>query len=160
MADISYTRTTWADGSDGGTPIDATKLNNIEQGIVDAVAAIGPNDTTQDGTLKAQIDALGEPVSLTVTRTAEADVTIHNVTAYQCGAVVMVSIQLSTTVTGNSKTLVTLSGIPAPKIACFTALASGSSAQGVQLMPDKTIRTSGGSFAGGAWLGGTFVYLA
>lgn len=63
MADISYTRTTWADGSEGGTPIDATKLNNIEQGIVDAVGAIGPNDTTADGTLKAQIDALGESVS-------------------------------------------------------------------------------------------------
>lgn len=56
MADISYTRTTWADGQEGGTAIDATKLNNIEQGIVDAVAAIGPNDTTVDGTLKAQID--------------------------------------------------------------------------------------------------------
>ena len=56
MSDISYTRTTWADGSEGGTPIDSTKLNNIEQGIVDAVAAIGPNDTTADGTLKAQID--------------------------------------------------------------------------------------------------------
>jgi len=63
MADISYTPTTWADGSGGGTPIDATKLNNIESGIVDAVAAIGPNDTTADGTLKAQIDALGESVS-------------------------------------------------------------------------------------------------
>ena len=63
MADISYTPTTWADGSEGGTPIDAAKLNNIESGIVDAVAAIGPNDTTADGTLKAQIDALGESVS-------------------------------------------------------------------------------------------------
>lgn len=63
MADISYTPTTWADGSGGGTPIDATKLNNIETGISDAVAAIGPNDTTEDGTLKAQIDALGESVS-------------------------------------------------------------------------------------------------
>ena len=64
MADISYTPTTWADGSAGGTAIDATKLNNIETGISDAVAAIGPNDTTADGTLKAQIDALGESVSL------------------------------------------------------------------------------------------------
>lgn len=63
MADISYTPTTWADGSEGGTPIDAAKLNNIESGISDAVAAIGPNDTTADGTLKAQIDALGESVS-------------------------------------------------------------------------------------------------
>ena len=63
MADISYTPTTWADGSGGGTPIDSTKLNNIEQGIVDAVAAIGPNDTTEDGTLKAQIDALGDSVA-------------------------------------------------------------------------------------------------
>ena len=62
MADISYTRTTWADGSEGGTAIDATKLNNIEQGVVDAVAAIGPNDTTADGTLKAQIDSVRESV--------------------------------------------------------------------------------------------------
>ena len=65
MADISYTPTTWADGSEGGTPIDASKLNNIESGIVDAVAAIGPNDTTADGTLKAQIDALGDSVAIT-----------------------------------------------------------------------------------------------
>lgn len=63
MADISYTPTTWADGAEGGTPIDAAKLNNIESGIVDAVAAIGPNDTTEDGTLKAQIDALASSVS-------------------------------------------------------------------------------------------------
>ena len=63
MADISYTRTTWADGAEGGTAIDATKLNNIEQGVVDAVAAIGPNDTTEDGTLKAQIDSVRESVS-------------------------------------------------------------------------------------------------
>lgn len=59
MADISYTPTTWANGAEGGTAIDAAKLNNIESGIVDAVAAIGLNDTTEDGTLKAQIDTLG-----------------------------------------------------------------------------------------------------
>lgn len=70
MADISYTRTTWADGSEGGTPIDAAKLNNIEQGIVDTVAAIGPNDTTEDGTLKAQIDSVRESVSFESTTTA------------------------------------------------------------------------------------------
>ena len=64
MADISYTPTTWADGAEGGTPIDAAKLNNIESGIVDAVAAIGPNDTTADGTLKAQIDANAAAVAL------------------------------------------------------------------------------------------------
>ena len=63
MADISYTPTTWADGAEGGTPIDAAKLNNIESGIVDAVAAIGPNDTTEDGTLKAQIDAINSRTS-------------------------------------------------------------------------------------------------
>ena len=63
MADISYTRTTWADGQEGGTAIDATKLNNIEQGVVDAVAAIGPNDTTEDGTLKAQIDQNASDIS-------------------------------------------------------------------------------------------------
>ncbi len=67
MADISYTPTTWADGAEGGTPINSTRLNNIESGIVDAVAAIGPNDTTADGTLKAQIDALGDSVSLDLT---------------------------------------------------------------------------------------------
>lgn len=62
MADISYTPTTWADGAEGGTPVNSTRLNNIESGIVDAVAAIGPNDTTTDGTLKAQIDALRNSV--------------------------------------------------------------------------------------------------
>lgn len=82
MADISYTPTTWADGSEGGTPIDATKLNNIEQGIVDAVGAIGPNDTTADGTLKAQIDALGESVTQLISNGVVDD--LNDISTYLC----------------------------------------------------------------------------
>ena len=32
--EISYTPTVWADGEDGGTPINAANLNNIEDAIV------------------------------------------------------------------------------------------------------------------------------
>lgn len=73
MADISYTPTVWADGSEGGTPIDAAKLNNIESGIVDAVAAIGPNDTTADGTLKAQINSLKTAITPSVLFNSSVD---------------------------------------------------------------------------------------
>lgn len=84
MADISYTPTTWADGAEGGTPINSTRLNNIESGIVDAVAAIGPNDTTADGTLKAQIDNLQEAVdkkAMTLFVSAPYTVTANNTTS-------------------------------------------------------------------------------
>lgn len=33
MAQVDYTPTVWADGADGGTPINAENLNNIEEGI-------------------------------------------------------------------------------------------------------------------------------
>lgn len=78
MADISYTPTTWADGAEGGTPIDAAKLNNIESGIVDAVAAIGPNDTTEDGTLKAQIDANATAIDDGYSLSSNADVALNS----------------------------------------------------------------------------------
>ena len=32
--EITYTPTVWADGEDGGTPINAANLNNIEEAIV------------------------------------------------------------------------------------------------------------------------------
>lgn len=56
MADsISYTPTTWADGADGGTPITAARLNNIEQGINNATTQVNAN--TKD------IKTLGDSVS-------------------------------------------------------------------------------------------------
>lgn len=36
-----YTPTVWEDGADGGTPINAARLNNIEHGIGAALPAIG-----------------------------------------------------------------------------------------------------------------------
>jgi len=56
MADsISYTPTTWADGADGGTPITAARLNNIESGVTNAVK--------QANTNAADIKTLGDSVS-------------------------------------------------------------------------------------------------
>lgn len=40
---ISYTPTTWADGADGGTPITAARLNNIEQGVTNATNQANAN---------------------------------------------------------------------------------------------------------------------
>lgn len=42
MADVRFTKKTWADGSSGGTPITASELNRMEQGIKDC--ADGVND--------------------------------------------------------------------------------------------------------------------
>lgn len=56
MADsISYTPTTWADGADGGTPITAARLNNIERGINNATKQVNANTKG--------IKALGDSVS-------------------------------------------------------------------------------------------------
>ena len=56
MADsISYTPTTWADGADGGTPITAARLNNLESGVTNAVK--------QTNTNAADIKTLGDSVS-------------------------------------------------------------------------------------------------
>ncbi len=59
MADsISYTPTTWADGADGGTPITAARLNNIESGVTNA--------TKQANANAADIKTLGDSVSQSV----------------------------------------------------------------------------------------------
>jgi len=56
MADsISYTPTTWADGADGGTPITAARLNNIEQGVSAATKQANANANS--------IKTLGDSVS-------------------------------------------------------------------------------------------------
>ena len=56
MADsISYTPTTWADGADGGTPITAARLNNIEQGVSAATKQANANADS--------IKTLGDSVS-------------------------------------------------------------------------------------------------
>jgi hypothetical protein len=51
---LSYARTTWADGSDGGTAITATRLNNMESGISNATTQINTN-TTNIATLKDSV---------------------------------------------------------------------------------------------------------
>ena len=58
---ISYTKTTWADGSDGGTAIDAAKLNNIENGVDATVTQVNTN-TTDIATLK---DSASQELSTT-----------------------------------------------------------------------------------------------
>ena len=61
MAQVEYTPTQWADGADGGTPINAEHLNNIEQGIVDIVAAIAlkiaANDIADGAVTEAKLAA-------------------------------------------------------------------------------------------------------
>lgn len=50
MADVSFTKKTWADGSSGGTPITASELNRMEQGIKDcADGANGLGDSISRG---------------------------------------------------------------------------------------------------------------
>jgi hypothetical protein len=58
MATLDYTSTTWADGEDGATPINAERLNNIESGISNATAQINSN-TTDIATIKDDLDSSG-----------------------------------------------------------------------------------------------------
>lgn len=47
---MSYTKQTWADGPEGGTPITADRLNHMESGIEDASNTPGPQgDTGPEG---------------------------------------------------------------------------------------------------------------
>ena len=57
---VTYTPTTWADGTEGGTPIDAAKLNNIEQGVSDTATLANAN--------MDDIATLKDSISLTVRR--------------------------------------------------------------------------------------------
>lgn len=43
---MSYTKQTWADGPEGGTPITADRLNHMESGIEDASNTPGPQGDT------------------------------------------------------------------------------------------------------------------
>ena len=57
MAQVNYTPTQWADGADGGTPINAEHLNNIEKGLVDMATAIAAKIATAeiaDGAVTAE----------------------------------------------------------------------------------------------------------
>lgn len=55
MADVSFTKKTWADGSSGGTPITASELNRMEQGIKDC--ADGVNGLGDSISRKADLDS-------------------------------------------------------------------------------------------------------
>lgn len=48
MAQLDYTPTQWADGADGGTPINAEHLNNIEKGLVDMATALAAKIVTAE----------------------------------------------------------------------------------------------------------------
>jgi len=54
MATLDYTSTTWANGEDGATPINADRLNNIESGISNATTQINSN-TTDIATINTNI---------------------------------------------------------------------------------------------------------
>lgn len=43
---MSFSQKTWANGSTGGTPITASDLNRIEQGVADASTAIAALPTS------------------------------------------------------------------------------------------------------------------
>lgn len=62
MADVSFTKKTWADGSSGGTPITASELNRMEQGIKDCA----------DG-----VNGLGDSISPMITRGGSYTITVE-----------------------------------------------------------------------------------
>lgn len=70
MADVSFTKKTWADGSSGGTPITASELNRMEQGIKDCATAC--NELGDSISLKI----LTKEVSYSLPGNGSVDVTI------------------------------------------------------------------------------------
>lgn len=53
--DVSYTPTTWADGSEGGTPITASQLNRVETGVNDLA--------TQHNALVSDVNSINDAIS-------------------------------------------------------------------------------------------------
>ena len=53
---ISYDKKTWYNGEEGGTPITASELNRMEQGIADAVEAINEGGGGQGGGAHTNLD--------------------------------------------------------------------------------------------------------
>ena len=53
---ISYDQKTWYNGEEGGTPITASELNRMEQGIADAVEAINEGGGGQGGGAHTNLD--------------------------------------------------------------------------------------------------------
>jgi hypothetical protein len=50
---VTYSKQTWSDGAGSGTPINATRLNHIEDGIEAAAAAAGGVSTAQQSAIDA-----------------------------------------------------------------------------------------------------------
>jgi hypothetical protein len=57
---MAYSKQTWADGSTGNTPINATRLQHMEDGIADAT----PSWVLS--TLEAALGAMAHPITLMV----------------------------------------------------------------------------------------------
>ena len=72
---VTYTPTTWADGTEGGTPIDAAKLNNIEQGVSDTATLANAN--------MDDIATLKDSISLKLITGSATVSTVAGTTAYQ-----------------------------------------------------------------------------
>ena len=59
---VTYNKTTWADGTNGGTPITAARLNNMETGIANTAALANAN--------MSDISTLKDSVSQATTKTS------------------------------------------------------------------------------------------
>jgi len=54
---VSYTKKTWYDGSEGGTPITAAELNRVETGIDDVVTQSNANKTNIDNHTASKVNS-------------------------------------------------------------------------------------------------------
>ena len=73
---------------------------------------------------------------------------------------VFLTVQLTTTASGNSQLLATLSGVPRPKANMFSIAANGSTSQALCLHTDLMLKSSGSGFTGGGWLACTIAYCS
>lgn len=70
---MAYTKHTWQDGEEGGTPIDAKTLNEVEDGIANADSAIGQARAAADNAT-AVANAAAEDASDAVTFANDASI--------------------------------------------------------------------------------------
>ena len=119
---MPYTRTTWADYPNTTTPITATALNNIEQGIVtlDRYNGVYTNEAARDAAITspaegmtAYLTAPTVPAATGATTMVPTGITtIYNGSAWVCTTEVGAITNASGTTTSSAAWTATLSGSP------------------------------------------------
>lgn len=106
--DVSFTPTTWADGSEGGTPITAEQLNRVETGVNDLA--------TQHNALVGDVQSLQDYVSEWSSAAVDGTYFTSGLISYlRLGSVLLVQFNgviLSKNITTSDNGIVLATGFP------------------------------------------------